>query len=77
VAKKYVDCNFGYWDRENDRNVSLIYTGKDKGMGNHCHICKEKIHGPAHYFTEVSPEFEEWVFGPECVKHVFGAGLHK
>lgn len=75
VASKYIACNFGYWDQKNDRTVSLIYTGKYKGMGNECQHCGKKIHGYAHFFTEESPESEEWVFGTDCVKYVFGAGL--
>lgn len=77
MTSKYIMCNFGYYDEENNRSVSLIYTGIFKGQGNDCQRCGKKINGKAHYFTEESPENEEWTFGSDCVKYVFGAGLQQ
>jgi len=57
-----------------DRDVSLIYTAKHKGMGNECQRCRKKIQRLAHYFTEKPPESEDWGFESDCVKYIFGAG---
>ncbi|WP_137670154.1 hypothetical protein [Paenibacillus naphthalenovorans] len=79
--EKYIMCNFGYFDERREvgqQFVSLIYTHADRGMGQYCDRCGERLTGKlAHYFTEVSEGQEAWIFGSTCVGYVFGAGLSK
>lgn len=71
---KYLWCEFGY-DLKDGRNYGLTYTGTTKGGGNMtcCH-CLKALKGTVYTFNGADYE-EEWYFGPECVKVVFGAGL--
>jgi hypothetical protein len=69
--KKYIDLEFCYTD---SKPVYMVYTGKEKANGLNCAKCDKKITGNAHFFTG-SEYGEEWVFGSECVKYVFGAGI--
>lgn len=73
--QKYIDCEFGYTQPSSGRNVLLTYTGTTDGFGCECEHCGKKLK-TAHSFN--GAEYgEEWLFGSECVKHVFGARLVK
>jgi len=79
--ERYIMCNFGYFDKrrkEEHQYVSLIYTYVERGRGQECARCGERLTVKlAHFFSEETGGQEEWVFGSSCVGYVFGAGLVK
>jgi hypothetical protein len=74
--EKYVWCEFGYTDPDGT-NYILNYNGKftDASIkGFHCKHCGKELKSVAHDFTNIEDETQV-LFGSECVKYVFGAGL--
>jgi hypothetical protein len=72
--EKYIWCEFGY-TYKNGTHYSLLYTGTEKGQGFECAHCGKKLFGKLSYLFTQDGNGPEWVFGSECVKNVFGAGL--
>lgn len=71
---KYIDLEFSYF-HEGD-HILLVYNGY-QDIGDICAKC-EKKRKMLHSFTQQNGYgFEEWLFGNECVKNVFGVGLTK
>lgn len=70
---KYIDFEFSYSDEEGLNN--MVYTGYEDANNLHCCKCEKPLR-KGHFFTGSENE-EQWVFGTECVKWVFGAGLRK
>jgi hypothetical protein len=72
---KYMWCEFGYTHKKegSSRDVLLTYTGRDDGQKQPCERCGKTIKGKAHTFT--GEYGEQWLFGPDCVKKVFAAGI--
>ncbi len=74
--QKYINCEFGYLDK-NGVNQLLIYTGISKTSlkGLTCNHCGKSLKSKSHTFND--EDGAEWLFGSECVKYVWGAGLVK
>lgn len=73
---KYIDLEFGYTCPQG-RNYTMTYYGKTTDTkGFDCTHCGKPLRGAGHTFTEQENSCEV-LFGSECVKHVFAAGLTK
>lgn len=72
---KYIDIEFCYNDPNRKEPVYMTYTGTDKGKGFTCCKCDKKLYGKVSHLFTGSQYGEEWVFGSDCVKYVFGAGI--
>lgn len=73
----YINLEFSYFDKENNHHL-MIFGGavKEYLNGSFCSHCGKPFKTSAYYFQD-SETNEEWLFGSECVKNVFGAGLGK
>jgi hypothetical protein len=67
---KYIDFEFEF------NGTLMNYTGvcTESLGGFDCVKCGKPLKSKAHAFTG-SINGEEWLFGNDCVKYVFGAGL--
>ncbi|MGG1571649.1 hypothetical protein [Fictibacillus sp. NRS-1165] len=73
--EKYLWLEFSYF--ENNEHIILLYAGYKKYVGGlECAKCGKKLK-TGHIFTAMNRYEEEWIFGSECVKAVFGEGLKK
>jgi hypothetical protein len=77
--EKYIDCEFSYFDKYG-KCILLVLTGiikRDKqNYFDVCEHCGKPLKSTIYTFTRTdSGQNEEYIFGSECVKHVFGAGL--
>lgn len=70
---KYIDIEFVYTD--NGSAARLMYTGYEDAHNLLCCKCEKHLR-KGHFFTSSEDE-SQWVFGAECVKWVFGAGLKR
>lgn len=69
---KYIDLEFSYLD---GNEVLLNYNGFDNDMrGFQCAKCGKDLK-TGHSFTANDENGEEYIFGSECVKSVFGVGV--
>lgn len=80
--ENYLDCEFSYFDINENKYIRLVLTDIIKRDKNNkydcCSYCKKELSKTIYSFTRTdSGENEEYIFGSECVKHVFGAGLVK
>lgn len=73
---KYIDLEFSYLTEDCD-SITLNYNGYDNQLGGmECSKCGKKLK-TGHSFTATNQNEEEWFFGSECVRDVFGAGIVK
>ena len=70
---KYIDLEFSYWDGTEE--ILFNYNGYDNDTtGFQCAKCGKDLK-TGHSFTATNQNEEEWIFGSECVKSVFGVGV--
>lgn len=67
---KYIDLEFSYF--QDGEHILFNYNGYDKQCsGLQCAKCGKDLK-TGHSFTATNQNEEEWLFGSECVKDIFG-----
>jgi hypothetical protein len=81
--EKYLMLEFSYYDNKENKYIRLLFTDILKRTDKHnnygkCSHCNKDLKTTLYFFTRTDNEGqEEYVFGSECVRNVFQAGLGK